>query len=165
MSYLSEACLHNAQDWSDMDEGWLYGEWETGPWWAFHDKVSMLFPMPRNVYFRSKCQMVIAVVWYCCQISNSENKDFYWSRNPLPNQFLEDKDDLISEVFKEKEGGSYGWVGAGVGMRGSPLVWRHTCVIADFIKVSWDFETIFALLTHFVNLAISTLCYLPDLRY
>ena len=27
------------QDWSDMDEGWLYGEWETGPWWAFHDKV------------------------------------------------------------------------------------------------------------------------------
>ena len=22
-----------------MDEGWLYGEWETGPWWAFHDKV------------------------------------------------------------------------------------------------------------------------------
>ena len=28
-----------AQDWSDMDEGWLYGEWETGPWWAFHDKV------------------------------------------------------------------------------------------------------------------------------
>ena len=28
-----------AQDWSDMDEGWLYGEWETGPWWAFHNKV------------------------------------------------------------------------------------------------------------------------------
>ena len=27
------------QDWSDMDEGWLYGEWETGPWWAFHTKV------------------------------------------------------------------------------------------------------------------------------
>ena len=22
-----------------MDEGWLYGEWETGPWWAFHTKV------------------------------------------------------------------------------------------------------------------------------
>merc|ERR1719234_1505902 len=21
-----------------MDEGWLYGEWETGPWWAFHTK-------------------------------------------------------------------------------------------------------------------------------
>ena len=30
---------HYEQDWSDMDEGWLYGEWETGPWWAFHDKV------------------------------------------------------------------------------------------------------------------------------
>ena len=31
------------QDWSDMDEGWLYGEWETGPWWAFHDKVFSYF--------------------------------------------------------------------------------------------------------------------------
>ena len=31
--------LPNAQDWTDMDEGWLYGEWETGPWWAFHTKV------------------------------------------------------------------------------------------------------------------------------
>ena len=41
--------------------------------------------------------------------------------------------------FQEKEGGSYGWVGAGVGMRGSPLVWRHTCVIADFIKVFLSF--------------------------
>ena len=30
------------QDWSDMDEGWLYGEWETGPWWAFHTKVGLL---------------------------------------------------------------------------------------------------------------------------
>ena len=29
----------STQDWSDMDEGWLYGEWETGPWWAFHTKV------------------------------------------------------------------------------------------------------------------------------
>ena len=41
--------------------------------------------------------------------------------------------------FQEKESGSYGWVGAGVGMRGSPLVWRHTCVIADFIKVFLSF--------------------------
>ena len=39
------------QDWSDMDEGWLYGEWETGPWWAFHDKVFLLiafFRPPEN---------------------------------------------------------------------------------------------------------------------
>ena len=26
------------QDWTDIDEGWLYGEWETGPWWGFHTK-------------------------------------------------------------------------------------------------------------------------------
>ena len=31
--------LLSLQDWTDMDEGWLYGEWETGPWWAFHTKV------------------------------------------------------------------------------------------------------------------------------
>ena len=34
-----------------MDEGWLYGEWETGPWWAFHDKVFLLiaiFRPPEN---------------------------------------------------------------------------------------------------------------------
>ena len=39
------------QDWTDMDEGWLYGEWETGPWWAFHDKVFLLiaiFRPPEN---------------------------------------------------------------------------------------------------------------------
>jgi hypothetical protein len=23
------------QDWLDMAEGWIYGEWETGPWIAF----------------------------------------------------------------------------------------------------------------------------------
>ena len=26
------------QDWTDIDEGWLYGEWETGPWHGFHTK-------------------------------------------------------------------------------------------------------------------------------
>ena len=26
------------EDWTDVYEGWLYGEWETGPWWGFHTK-------------------------------------------------------------------------------------------------------------------------------
>ena len=26
------------QDWTDIAEGWIYGEWETGPWWGFHTK-------------------------------------------------------------------------------------------------------------------------------
>ena len=26
------------QDWTDIYEGWLYGEWETGPWEGFHTK-------------------------------------------------------------------------------------------------------------------------------
>ena len=40
--------------------------------------------------------------------------------------------------LQEKAAGSYGWVGAGVGMRGSPLVWRHTCLVADFVQVCND---------------------------
>ena len=26
------------KDWTDVDEGWFYGEWETGPWHGFHTK-------------------------------------------------------------------------------------------------------------------------------
>ena len=26
------------KDWTDVDEGWLYGEWESGPWHGFHTK-------------------------------------------------------------------------------------------------------------------------------
>ena len=29
----------SSQDWSDVEEGWFYGQWETGPWWAEHNKV------------------------------------------------------------------------------------------------------------------------------
>ena len=27
------------KDWSDIVEGWFYGQYETGPWWASHSKV------------------------------------------------------------------------------------------------------------------------------
>ena len=30
--------FHYHQDWTDIDEGWLYGEWESGPWHGFHTK-------------------------------------------------------------------------------------------------------------------------------
>ena len=26
------------QDWTDLDEGWLYGDWETGGWLGFSTK-------------------------------------------------------------------------------------------------------------------------------
>ena len=26
------------QDWSGIEQGWIYGEWETGPWWGFRTK-------------------------------------------------------------------------------------------------------------------------------
>ena len=26
------------QDWSDVDEGWFFGEWESGPWHGYRTK-------------------------------------------------------------------------------------------------------------------------------
>ena len=26
------------KDWSGIEQGWIYGEWETGPWWGFRTK-------------------------------------------------------------------------------------------------------------------------------
>ena len=26
------------QDWTDLDEGWMFGQWESGPWLGFHTK-------------------------------------------------------------------------------------------------------------------------------
>ena len=39
VSHILAVWFLSSQDWSDVDEGWLYGQWETGPWWAQHDKV------------------------------------------------------------------------------------------------------------------------------
>ena len=50
------------QDWSDMDEGWLYGEWETGPWWAFHTKV---FFSLKEYTFHQKWILADAVIENC----------------------------------------------------------------------------------------------------
>ena len=41
-----------------------------------------------------------------------------------------------------------------VGLQGSPLVWRHSCVVADFVKVIQNVETLLALLTLLVVLAV-----------
>ena len=30
--------MHDGQDWGGMEQGWLYGEWETGPWWGHRTK-------------------------------------------------------------------------------------------------------------------------------
>ena len=30
--------VHRHQDWTDINEGWLYGEWETGPWLGLRQK-------------------------------------------------------------------------------------------------------------------------------
>ena len=27
-----------AQDWTDLDEGWMFGQWESGPWLGYHSK-------------------------------------------------------------------------------------------------------------------------------
>ena len=35
---IPNAMYHHHQDWTDLDEGWLYGEWETGPWLGFSTK-------------------------------------------------------------------------------------------------------------------------------
>ena len=26
------------QDWTNLDEGWMFGRWESGPWLAYHTK-------------------------------------------------------------------------------------------------------------------------------
>ena len=115
------------QDWSDMDEGWLYGEWETGPWWAFHDKVFS--------------NILIAI------FRPPENERESWSIEQKQEKescsYLRVKENLDPLKKKqEKESGYYGWVGLGVGMRGSPLVWRHTCVLFDFIQVHKPYQRV-----------------------
>ena len=27
-----------SQDWTDLDEGWMFGQWESGPWLGYHTK-------------------------------------------------------------------------------------------------------------------------------
>ena len=86
--------LLSPQDWTDMDEGWLYGEWETGPWWAFHTKV------------KDGSRELI------CHILCAANLCFIFSFHSQTGIFM------ICYAMKEKDVGSYGWLGLGTGMRG-----------------------------------------------
>ena len=39
-SYVNPKCydMWTSQDWTDLDEGWMFGQWESGPWLGFHTK-------------------------------------------------------------------------------------------------------------------------------
>ena len=79
-----------------MDEGWLYGEWETGPWWAFHTKV-------KDGSRELICHNVTYYVLQICVLP------FF----PFSTSVF-----MICCAMKEKDVGSYGWLGLGTGMRG-----------------------------------------------
>ena len=136
-----------AQGWMGIDEGWIFGEWETGPWLGFrlsfflqqlsntqlfffffqlpYTYIGLFLQIPytcKGCVF-CNCHILALAVFFTCQI-----------------------------VFRstEKEAGSYSWLGFGDGAGGDHMVgelaervlswsclfqvWRHTCILIDFLE-------------------------------
>ena len=97
------------KDWSGIEQGWIYGEWETGPWWGFRtkDKEAGKYGLVGSIF-----------------------RDHFWLH--MTYDFVVRRNVTDLKTFELCNFEICRWVGLGEGMRSDHMVWRHTCSIIDF---------------------------------
>ena len=139
-----------------MDEGWGYGEWETGPWWFFHTKVcffpSLLFHF---FLFHKKLYpfsffLYHMIFWELPFLTPSASGEgcwiiwMAWARDRYAGSTGWNIFRTIVEPHGVWNRFVYGKVHSGMFLGifilciwpdlCMKLTWRHTCVVADFIE-------------------------------